>query len=95
MRWALTILLLLCLILTGCCEKQKPEIRYVTQEVKVPVTQPCPVKMPERPRLRIEELTSTSPPDQVAKAAVATNLQLMSYSRELETLLGVCVGKPK
>lgn len=81
-------LLALLFFLSGCCPEQRPEIRYVTQRVEVPVSVPCPAPLPlDPPILAIEGLSPGAPPAEVVKAYAVSTEQLMGYSRQLEARL--------
>jgi len=84
----LLLAIALAFFLSGCCPEQRPEIRYVTQRVEVPISVPCPAPPPDDPPLlAIEGLPPGAPPAEVIKAYAVTTEQLMGYSRQLEARL--------
>lgn len=81
--WKYSILLLL----TGCASIPNPEI------IKVPVTTPCEIKMPEKPDL---SAYNASPEDSTARKAaklISRELALREYVIKLEAEAKACQPK--
>ena len=73
MRWVGVLVVLV----SGCCPKPAPEIRYVPLRVEVPVAvQPPAPPVFERQPLPVDSLPDNAPPAEVIRRLVATILQL-------------------
>jgi len=89
--------MLLVVLISGCCPKPAPEIRYVPQRVEVPVAAPLPQPpVFERQPLPAESIPDDAPPGEVIRRLIATILQLQgevkirdealeAYRRRLQT----------
>lgn len=79
--------LILAVLLGGCASIPNPEI------IKVPVTTPCEIRMPEKPDLSVY---NASPEDSVARKAaklIARELALREYVIKLESEAKACQPK--
>ena len=81
------LILVVATLLMGCASTT-PEVRTETITVRVPVpTDPPAPPRPSRPALPIAGIDSTSSPQAVTQAYVASVILLQGYARQLETLL--------
>lgn len=83
--------LLLPLILAGCCAN--PEVIIDTQEVYIPVYEPCQVDMPRHVSYETESLSKDSSDFEKIRALLVERRQRMVTEGELRLLLDACTAR--
>lgn len=80
--------LLALVLLTGC---ESPRVVYRTQEVRVPVVEPCIEQIPDQPEYATESVSEGDDIDAVVDAYLIERQQMRQYNDELRAEMAGCV----
>ena len=93
---ACMVLIVICMLVSGCAVKSEPQI--VTKEVKVAVATPCKPTLPPRPALKTKDqisaaVSSTQNLDDKIKIITEQLLLYIGWTPVVEAGLNGCEGR--